>query len=260
MGDGNGGAERLPWRRINFYRKAEHFSVKEIHLHGPNVIIFQMVTGRRTWHVVGCYITPSNASTTEDVAADIRDRPYGEKLLVTGNLNTNQIDPEGTPQGEAIVDELVSTGIEDMGLKFLQRCKTLLQDRCAWSMRRDGLEVRSRTNHILGTDLRLFQDVAVQDPRHNLDHYMVLGCLMGEPAKDLTEYLRKARRLPLRPIRRDLASASEKLFSDLNNNIPNNTLLERVRRAWISDETWADMDARVTSHREGDHRTIRKIS
>ena len=147
-----------------------------------------------------------------------------------------------------------------MGMHLLPRCRPWLQDRFTWSMRRDGREVQFQTDYILGKYLRLFQDVAIRDPRHNLDHYMVLGCLMGEPAKDLTEYLRKARRLPLRPIRRDLASASEKLFSDLNNNIPNNTLLERVRRAWISDETWADMDARVTSHREGDHWTIRKIS
>ena len=48
-------------------------------------------------------------------------------------------------------------------------------------MRRQGQVVRSRTDYILGTDRRLFQNVAVQDPRHNTDHYMVLGCLPGAP-------------------------------------------------------------------------------
>ena len=36
-----------------FYHKAEHFAIKETRLHGPNVIIFQLVTGRRQLHVVG---------------------------------------------------------------------------------------------------------------------------------------------------------------------------------------------------------------
>ena len=45
------------------YREAEHFAIKELCIHGPNVISFKMVTGRRRWHVAGCYITPSNAST-----------------------------------------------------------------------------------------------------------------------------------------------------------------------------------------------------
>ena len=30
-----------------------------------------------------------------------------------------------------------------------------------------GREVRSRTNYILGTDLRIFGNVSVRDPRHN---------------------------------------------------------------------------------------------
>ena len=28
-----------------FYREAEHFAIEELRLHGPNVIIFQMVMG-----------------------------------------------------------------------------------------------------------------------------------------------------------------------------------------------------------------------
>ena len=48
-------------------------------------------------------------------------------------------------------------------------------------MLRKGREVRSQTDYILGTDRRLFRNVAVRDPRHNLDHYMVLGCLPSAP-------------------------------------------------------------------------------
>ena len=55
-----------------FYRKAENFAAEELFLHGPNAISFQLVTGRRRWHVLGCYISPSNALTIEDIADSIR--------------------------------------------------------------------------------------------------------------------------------------------------------------------------------------------
>ena len=38
---------------VIFYREAEHFAVEEICLHDPNVTSFNLVTGRRRWHVVG---------------------------------------------------------------------------------------------------------------------------------------------------------------------------------------------------------------
>ena len=46
-----------------FYCKAEHFAIKELCLHGPNIISFQLMTGRRRCHVVGCYIARRNDST-----------------------------------------------------------------------------------------------------------------------------------------------------------------------------------------------------
>ena len=87
------------------------------------------MTGRRKWHVVGCYIALSNALTIEYVTADIKDQPYGAELLVARNFNINLAYPEGTPQGEAIADELAVTGLMDMGIHFLPQCKTWLQDR-----------------------------------------------------------------------------------------------------------------------------------
>ena len=59
--------------------------------------------------------------------------------------------------------------------------------------------------------------VAVQDTRNHLDHYMVLGYLRGETAKDLTGYLPKACRFPLQPLCHDLAFDPDKLFSELKN-------------------------------------------
>ena len=127
-------------------------------------------------------------------------------------------------------------------------------------MSRDGREVQFRKDYILRTYCRLFQDVDPGDPRHNSDHYMVMGCMRGDPVKELTDYLRKSHRFPLWTIRNDLPSASENIFLYLKTHIPKPPLRERVRRVWIYDETWAAMDAGFTACREGSQRTIRKIS
>ena len=50
-------------------------------------------------------------------------------------------------------------------------------------MIREGRFVQSQTDVILGTDHLIFGNVSVWDPRHNSDHYMVLGCLHGASLK-----------------------------------------------------------------------------
>ena len=169
---------------------------------------------------MGCYIAPRNSSTIEDIAAAIRDRPYGTDLLVAGNLNAKLADPEGTPRAEAIVYKLVEVGLVDMGLHFLPLPKSWLKDRFTWSMQQDGQEVRSQTDYILRTDRRFFQDVAVRDTRHHSDRYTVLKCLRREPVKELTGYLRTGRRSPSGPLRCDVTLAPDKLFSDLEYPYP----------------------------------------
>ena len=110
-----------------FYPKAGHFAIEELCLHGPNVIIFQPMAGRRRWNILVCYIAPINASTIEDVEAVIRDRSYGSDILASVYLNANLENPEGTPQAESIVDELTETGIMGMGLRFPSRRKPWLK-------------------------------------------------------------------------------------------------------------------------------------
>ena len=92
---------------VVFYHKVEHLSIEEICLHGPNVISFQVVTGRRWCNIVGCYIAPSDALTIEDFIAAIRYLLYGAKLLVASNLNGNMEELERTPRSEAITGEKI---------------------------------------------------------------------------------------------------------------------------------------------------------
>ena len=51
----------------------------------------------------------------------------------------------------------------------------------------------------------------------------------GDPKKELMEYLRKARPFLLRPLRRNLALMSDKLFLDIKTQISKPPLRERVR-------------------------------
>ena len=142
----------------------------------------------------------------------------GAKLLVAGDLNMNMSEPEGDQQGEEIVAALNRVGLEDMLAHFLPRRRPWCQDGRTWIMVQEWREVRSRTDYILGTDHRLFWNVSVRDPRHNSDHYLVLGCLRGDPLREHYEYLGRRKRLPLRapttPTRED------RLFAALRRAAP----------------------------------------
>ena len=80
-------------------------------------------------------------------------------------------------------------------------------------MVRGGKTVRSRTDYILGTDHSLFRNVAVRDPRHNSDHYMVMGLLRGGAVREHIRYIVGRRRLPLKPPKRP--TWEDSLFGDL---------------------------------------------
>ena len=56
-------------------------------------------------------------------------------------------------------------------------------------MIQEDREVRSQMDYILGKDCRLFGNVSVQDPRHNSDHDMVLGCLHSALLREHARYL-----------------------------------------------------------------------
>ena len=53
-----------------------------------------------------------------------------------------------------------------------------------WSMFGMVREVRSRTDYILDTDRRLFSNMSIRDPSHNLDNYLILGCLCSATLRE----------------------------------------------------------------------------
>ena len=80
-------------------------------------------------------------------------------------------------------------------------------------MVREGRVVRSQTDYLLGTDRILFRNVAVRDPRHNSDHYMVMGLLRGGTVREHIRYIAGRRRIPLKPPKRP--TREDSLFGDL---------------------------------------------
>ena len=130
---------------------------------------------------------------------------------------------------------------------FLPRQRPRCRDGREWSMVRLGREVRSQTDYILGTDRRLFRNLAIWDPRHNSDHYMVLGCLRSAPLREHTLYLWCLARLPLRPP--TTPTRKDGLFVALRRAIPKPKSREARKNTWISADTWRLIDERVSARR-----------
>ena len=98
-----------------------------------------------------------------------------------------------------------------------------------------------------GADRSLFWNVSVWDPRHNTDHYMVLGCLRSGPEREYAKYLLGSKKLPLRPPaepRRD-----DGIFTALRRFVLKPHARERRMNEWISEDTWRLVDKRVSTRR-----------
>ena len=131
-----------------------------------------------------------------------------------------------------------------MTAHFLPRKQPWRRERQTWSMVREGRVIRSRTDYLLGTDRSLFRNVAVQDPRHNSDHYMVVGHLRSETAWEHARYIKGRRKIPLKPPTEP--TREDELFGDLRRSVPKPHERENHRNAWISKETWILSDERVS--------------
>ena len=107
-------------------------------------------------------------------------------MVVVGYLNTDLEDSESNRRGTQIAEAMTSAGIEDMTAHFLPRKSIWGRERRTWSMVREGKVVRSRTDYLLGTDISLFRNVSVWNPRHITDHFIVVGCLRRAPEREHT--------------------------------------------------------------------------
>ena len=77
------------------------------------MMMFQVATGERHWHVVGAYISPEDEVTMETVIHAISRKPPGAELMVAGDFNADILAPEGR-RAENIATDLATAGVEDM--------------------------------------------------------------------------------------------------------------------------------------------------
>ena len=166
---------------------------------------------------------------------------------MAGDFNTDLREMASDGRGTEIATALTEAGLEDMTAHFLPRKRRWGRERRTWSMVREGKVIRSRTDYLLGTDHSLFRNVAVQDPRYNSDHYMVVGLLQGGTTREHVRYIVGRRRIPLTPPKEP--TREDTLFGDLRRAVPKPHKREQHRNAWISDKTWKLVDERVLARR-----------
>ena len=85
-------------------------------------------------------------------------------------------------------------------------------------------------------------------PRHNTDHYMVLGCLPGAPLEATRRYQGGRKQWPVRPPAEP--SRTDTLFAALRRAVPKPEPWEAGQNAWISEETWQLIDEIVSTRRD----------
>ena len=195
----------------------------------------------------GRVLAPDDTETMERVSESIRSRPRRAEQLVAGHFNADLETPEGERRAEPIATLLATEGLEDMARHFLPRERRLFWDWRTWGMLRKGREVRSQMDYILGTNSRLFRNVAVREPRHTSDHYMVLGCLPSAPLTEHKRYLGGRKRWPVRPPWEP--TRTDQLFAALRRAVQRAQPREARQNNWILESTWGLINKRVSACR-----------
>ena len=117
------------------------------------------------------------------------ERPRAAELVIAGNINVNLERVGGQDRDKDIATVVVTSGLEDPSGHFFLIRIPWCRDSHTWVIVRQGREVRSQTYYILGSDCRIFQNVAIWYLRHNSNHLMVVGCLHGASPRYHLRYL-----------------------------------------------------------------------
>ena len=145
---------------------------------------------------------------------------------------------------------MATAGLGYLTGHFLPRCWVWCKYWRTWAVVRQGRVVRSRIDYILGSDRRFFRNVDVPYPRHNSDHFMVVGCLCGASLREHSCYLRHSTRLPICPPGRQTRTQADKLFAELRRAVLKLDKQAARHNSWILEEMWRLVDELVSARRE----------
>jgi hypothetical protein len=132
------------------------YEIKEVDLHGPNLLSFQLVLGATRWYIVGCYIPPSNLTTLTHVEQAWQACPWGCLPILLGDLNVN-LAALHDERNETIAKQVDNMALVDMSSHFCQQCKRRSRGRWTWRMRRGGSWISSQCDHVLDRATNLGQ-------------------------------------------------------------------------------------------------------
>ena len=227
-----------------FYRSnSKQWTVEGIRTHGPNVISCTLVSGKRRWTLIGCYIPPSedDGTTLDYIQEAIRTRAH-HPLILLGDLNIEFHHPKDS-RSELLTDGLALYGLTDLSNSYRKPTGSW-----TWSQRKDDGYIRSVTDYILVDCPQDFSRWTIKSPRYYSDHRAVVAELRLVSKKRHRRYLHRRQyfpiRLPLPPTRLD------SLFSDLKNNRLRLEPKTSRDRSWISEATWRLIDRRADLKRK----------
>ena len=86
------------------------------------------------------------------------------------------------------------------------------------------------------------------NPKHNSDHYMIMGCLHSSLLREHARYPVWRKRLTLRPL--TAPTREDKIFAALRRAVPKLLVRESRKNAWILAATWRLVDKRVSARRD----------
>ena len=191
------------------YCQSQYWQIESEHVHGPNVISFELVTGSERILIIGAYIPPGDRNTLEFInqaAARGSDLP----IFLMGDLNVNLCDLHDDHSAD-IAALVASLGLIDLLWHFDQRARH--RDRTTWHQDRFLGSLSSRCDYILAPNRHFFRNVQIKEPRlFTSDRFLILGEFLSQPLEANRRYLGGRRQFPLGVTSLlDLTS----LFSDL---------------------------------------------
>ena len=235
-----------------FNRSDPRFDMTLFRCWGPDVVSIRMTSGLKTWLIVGVYIPPTfkkdiyNATIEDLLKAAAQAQAMGDELVVLGDINVDlrritnaRLEVlQGNFDGQddrraATVSALSSLGLEDIGIRYLQRQRTGIW---TWSQVRQGQWVRSVCDYILASpSLRVRCHRIRQVTRCSTDHRMVYVDIAAGRQKD-----ERKRRWGLQrwPIRQSTSSELDVTFADLRRAVPPAEKRRTKHDDWISQRTW----------------------
>jgi len=130
-----------------FWRTSETYEIKEVELCGPNVLSFQLVWGTTRWYILGCYIPPTDLTTSTHANEAWRACPKGHLPILLGDLNVN-LAVLRNKRDDAIAKQVDAMALINRSSHFRQCRGRRSRGRWTWQMRRGGRWVYSQCDYV----------------------------------------------------------------------------------------------------------------